>query len=116
MLLQENRLKKRKDFEKVLKEGKGFKQDFLFLKIIKNNLENTRFAIIVSQKVSKKAVIRNQLKRRLREILRKKIPTIKKGLDGIFIAQPGLEKRSFQELEETITILLKKANLLYENF
>ena len=44
MLPKENRLKKKKDFEKVFKEGQGFKEDFLFLKVVKNNLNLTDLA------------------------------------------------------------------------
>ena len=112
MLPKENRLKKKKDFERVFKEGRGFQEDFFFLKIVKNNLKISRFGIIVSQKVAKKAVVRNKLKRRLREILRKNLPIIKKGIDGVLIAQPGLEEKSFGELEEMIINIFQKANCL----
>ena len=65
MLKKINRLKKKKDFEKVLRGGKGFKEDFLLFKTIKNNLKTSRFGFIISQKVSKKATVRNKLKRKL---------------------------------------------------
>ena len=72
MLPKKNRLKNKKDFERVFKQGKGFKEDFLFFKITKNNLKENRFGFIVSLKVSKKAVLRNKVKRRLREIIKKR--------------------------------------------
>lgn len=111
MLPKQNRLKKRKDFEKVFKQGRGFKEDFLFLKVIENNLEVSRFGFLVSQKVSKKAVVRNKIKRRLRELLKTKLPEIKKGIDGVLIALPGLEDRDFWELEKILTKLLEKAGI-----
>jgi ribonuclease P protein component len=70
MLLKENRLKKKKDFERVFSQGRNLKGDFLFFKTINNKLEDNRIGFIVSKKVSKKAVERNKIKRRLREILR----------------------------------------------
>ena len=112
MLARENRLQKKKDFERVFKQGKGVRAGFLFLKVIKNNLESSRFGFIVSQKISKKAVIRNKIKRRLRAIIREKIPELKKGLDVAIIVQPGIEKESFQSLEENIAKIFFKASIL----
>jgi len=112
MLTQKNRLKKKKDFERVFKKGKGLKEDFLILKMSKNNLSQSRFGFIVGTKISKKAVLRNKLKRRLRELVRGKIEKIKKGFDIIFIAQPGLENRDFWELEEILNRIFSRAKLL----
>jgi len=111
MLSKKNRLKKKKDFEEVLKKGKGFKEDFLVLKVKNNNLKTSRFGFIVSQKLSKKATVRNKIKRRLRECVRRVLPRIKKKVDGVIITKPGLELRDFWEIEEIINQLFKKAKL-----
>lgn len=110
MLLQKNRLKKKKDFETVFKQGKGFKQGFLYLKIIKNNLDTSRFGFVISKKFSKKAVIRNKTKRRLSEIIKMRLPEIKKGMDAIIVVMPGTENE-FQKLKDTLDKLFKKAKL-----
>ena len=112
MLTKINRLKKEKDFEKIFKKGKSFKNGFLILKIVSNDLEESRFGFIVSQKVSKKAVLRNKVKRRLRDIIQKNIVKIKKGVDIVLIVLPGLEKKSFLETKETLDTLLKKTGLV----
>ena len=112
MLSKINRLKKRSDFDWVFKRGLKFKEDFLSLRVVKNNLKNSRFGFIVSQKISKKATSRNRIKRRLRMIIRVKLQKIKKGLDIILVANSGLEKKDFWELEEVLYMLLKRANLL----
>lgn len=112
MLSNINRLKKKKDFAKVLREGRGLKEDFLVLKIAKNNLSQTRFGFVTGIKISKKAVLRNKVKRRLRDLVRLKITQIKKGFDIVFIAQPGLENKDFWEIEEIINKLLNRAKIL----
>jgi len=132
MLPKKNCLKKEKDFAKVFKEGQNFKEDFLYLKIKKNNLKSSRFGFIVSKKVSKKATSRNKIKRRLREIVRIKLPFIKKGIDGVIIVAAGLEinpvrdykdrektqrkkisngVNNFWELEEIVNKLFRKSGL-----
>ncbi len=112
MLPKENRLKKKKDFENVFKKGKGFKEKFLFLKIRKNELNVNRFGFAVSLKVSKKAVVRNKLKRQLREIVKAKLPQVKPGIDGIIVVLPGLEDKNFQQIEEIANKLFKKAKII----
>lgn len=111
MLPQINRLKKDKDFERVFKKGKGFKEDFLYLKIVKNNLKNSRFGFVVSNKISKKAVVRNKVKRRLRNLVELKLQETKKGIDGAIIVMPGLDISSFWELEDKVNKLFKKAKI-----
>lgn len=111
MLKKENCLKKKKDFERVFKEGKGFKEDFLFLKYAPNHLKVSRCGVVVSQKVSKKATVRNKVKRRIRAVVLQKLQETKEGKDFVFVALPGLENKDFWEIEETISRLLKKAGI-----
>jgi ribonuclease P protein component len=61
--------------------------------------------------VSKKSALRNKIKRKLRAIVKIKMPKTKEGLDIIMIANPGLEKKDFWELEEIVENIFKKANL-----
>jgi len=112
MLPRENRLKKEEDFKKVFKKGRGFTNDLFVLKVIKNNLDISRFAFVISKKISKKATIRNRIKRRLDNVIRVDLPKIKKGWDGIIIVLPGAEIKDFKEIEEDINQLLEKARLI----
>lgn len=112
MLPEINRLKKKKDFERVFQKGKKFITDALFLKKLKNNLSYSRFGLIVTTKVSKKAVLRNKLKRRLRNLVYKKLEKIRKGIDVVLIALPGLENKTFKELEEILDQLFQKAKII----
>jgi len=112
MLPKENRLKKNKDFKKVFKEGKGFKEDPLVLKKAKNNLKISRFGFVVSKTFFKKATLRNKIKRRLREAVRIRLDEIKKGIDAVIIAGPGLEAKDFRGIKEIVNKLFKKAKII----
>ncbi len=111
MLSKRNLLKKKTDIERAFKKGRGFKEDFLLLKTVKNSLSSSRFGFVVSQKVSKKAVLRNKIKRRLKEIIREKLGKIKEGQDCLLIVLPGLENKDFWEMEEIINKIFIKGNL-----
>ena len=75
-LPKHNRLKRKKDFESVFKKGKAVKGDFLFVRYLKNSLGFPRFAFVVSSKVSKKAVVRNRIRRILSEAARMELKNI----------------------------------------
>ena len=112
MLPQDSRLQNEKDIERVYRKGKSFKEDFLVLKAVKNSLAKSRFAFIVSQKVSKKAVARKKVKRRLRETIKKQIKAMAPGFDNLVIARSETSDKNFPEIEKVLTKLLKKANLI----
>jgi len=113
MLPKENRLKKRKDFERVLTKGEIKGNDLLVLKKIENGLQVSRFGFIVSRKISNKAVVRNKIKRRLREIVRVflKEKRIMSGYDVVVFAKKGIEKQDFWVIKEKTKDLLKKGGI-----
>jgi len=111
MLPLQNRLKKKKDFERVFKRGKGYQEGFLFLKLLKNDLTVSRFGFVVSQKISKKATLRNKIKRRIRETVKKELLNINPGFDGVWVALKGLETKDFKETEGAVQKLFQKSPL-----
>jgi len=112
MLPSENRLKKKKDFGQVFKKGRGFKDNALSLKLTENNLKVSRFAFVVSLKVSKKAFLRNKIRRKLREIIKANLSKLKTGFDVVFTVRQGLETKNSQEVAEIVNELLKRAKLI----
>lgn len=112
MLSKQNRLKK-KEVENVLKKGKAYRGFFLILKYCGTDpKEFSRFAALVPMKVSKKAAQRNRIKRLIRENLRKRLPRIKDGFDGIFMAMPPSLEKDYWEIGEEIEQVLRKAKLV----
>lgn len=64
----------------------------LFLvKIVPNALDYSRFGVIVSKKIDKRAVVRNSLKRKIRSCITKN-EWEKKGQDILFIVKPDAKK------------------------
>ena len=112
MLSKNYRLKKKKDFAKVLKKGKGWREKFLILKTLKNNLPLSRIGFVVGRKISKKAVLRNKIKRKMREAVRVNLFSLEPGYDLVFLAEKGIEEKSFWEIRKVVEYLLKKAKIL----
>jgi len=105
------KIRKKKDFDFIFKNGKSCKDKLLVLKYIKNNLKENRVAFIVSSKVSKSAVKRNKIRRRLYEMMRKRNNQNISRHDLVFIALPGMEKVDFKETEEMVRNLFIKAHV-----
>lgn len=111
MLPGKNRLKKQNDFDNLARYGQSFSSDILILKKTANNLPENRVGFVVSKKISNKAVVRNKIKRRLREAIRKEMPAMKAGFDFAFFAKKNIIDKDFQQISQAIKNLLLKAGL-----
>lgn len=93
----------------ILKKGKSYKSSLFIVRFKKNNKENPRFAVIISKKISAKAVIRNKLKRQIYEAIRNKLKTteIKENLDIILIPKKTTKNYEYQEIEKDMESILQ---------
>lgn len=111
MLPKDNRLRQEKDFKKTFLSSHTTRTDSLVLKLRQNGRAFSRFGIVISLSVARKATIRNRLRRQLSEIIRHKLKDIKPGFDVVLIIRPALIKKSFGEIEKELDTLFKKAEL-----
>jgi len=71
MLPKKYKLSKKQEIENLAKTGRRLTSVFFNVKYLPNNKDNERWLLVVSGKVHKKAVKRNKIRRRVREIIRK---------------------------------------------
>ena len=71
-----------------------------------------RVGFIVSKKVDNRAVIRNKVRRRLRESFRALIPYLKDNVNYIVIARDVCGQANFEELANSLLHLIIKGDLL----
>jgi len=115
MLPAKNRLTRRGDFSNTYRKGKAFYGENIAIKTAKNSLPETRIGFSVGKKFSKKAVLRNKARRKLREAVHFHLKQFKPGFDiVVFLKKRGImtEKEGLSEAKEDIIKILKKANLL----
>jgi ribonuclease P protein component len=96
-------------FSLVYDEGKSWTGKEVVIRALPNGLGSSRYGFVVSRRVGK-AVIRNRVKRRLREIIRK-IP-VKPGWDIILIARIPAAVAGFMDLSQSVRKLIIRAELL----
>lgn len=124
MLSQEFRLKRKRDFEIILEQGKFVGGALATLKYWKVNLEqfpkrgyavdDLKIGFVVSLKVSKKAVVRNRLKRQMREVVRllMKDKKISAGYLFVFFAKKEMIDQTFESITKDLHSLLRRARLM----
>ncbi len=83
--------------------------DALVLRALPNTLEYSRFGFVVSRKVGN-AVVRNRVRRRLREIVR--LMPLRTSMDVIIAARPRTAAMTFGDLERALRALARRADLL----
>lgn len=115
MLAKSHRLKKKKDFERVLKKGKSRQGEFLIFKSAPSKLASTRVGIVVPKRVAQRATARNKIKRQLRGAVMANLAKIKPGYDLIFLADKGSGEKEAPEFKKAVGKLLAQAKLLKEN-
>ena len=107
------RLRDEADFRRVRAGGRAWANRGLTLLVAPNALPHNRYGFVVSKRVGK-AVTRNLVKRRLREVLRQldRAGRIPPGHDLALIVRPALAEASFAEARDAVTDLLARARLL----
>ncbi|QGG46988.1 ribonuclease P protein component [Heliorestis convoluta] len=109
MLPRRYRLRRSKDFQTVYRRGNSVAGRYVVLYLLKGK-GTQRFGFSVSSKVGK-AVIRNKVKRQLREICRRYRPRLHQGRDVILIARQKIKGIPFREVEKDVIKLFKRAKL-----
>ncbi|MFP3896752.1 MAG: ribonuclease P protein component [Anaerolineales bacterium] len=110
MLPLQHRLTRSADFGRVHGEGCCYSNRMLVLCKCRNGLENSRFGFSVSKRVGN-AVVRNRVKRLLREVVRLHCDLISSGWDIVFIARSAIVGADYGAVESAVTSLLSSAEL-----
>ena len=113
MLSKNYRLKGQKNFDRVLSAPNIVHGQFLSIKFIKNNINTSRFGLIVSRNISPLAVKRNYIKRIIRHIIMDNRQYIKPGFDIVILPNKKIVNVSFAYLKNDLENILKKANVFY---
>lgn len=109
----EQYLKKPAQYALVYNKGRSGKNNLLVMKTLSNGLTFSRYGFSVGRRVGE-AVMRNRVKRLLREIMRS--TSLQTGWDIIFIARSYTAGVNYAELAAAVEDLLSRAGLLVENY
>ena len=126
-----NRLQSRQDFRAVFREGIRRSGPHLTLRALQSKADKpnldaattqpvsvvrptpTRIGISISLKVSKRAVIRNRIKRQIRAAFRQLLPKLSPGWRLVVVVQPSAAQEcDYQQFLQELKQLLAEAEVL----
>ena len=106
-------LKKNSDFRRLYARGMSAVTPYLALYARKNRLGVSRCGFTVSTKLGG-AVVRNRVRRRLREIVRLNAPLMRPGYDVVLVARSRAVGCEYRRLEAAYLTACRKLGLMRE--
>jgi ribonuclease P protein component len=95
----------------ALQAGAVRSHPLVTVRFLRTDLETTRFGLATGRKLGG-AVVRNRVRRRLREVLRAMAPSFQPGWDVLIIARPAIVEADHRTVVETVRRLLQRGGVL----
>ena len=112
LTLKGHRLQRNGDFRFIFAKGNSVANRLYVLYVIrKDRSRPSRVGFSVSKKIGN-AVVRNRVKRLMREIVRKRLWLFAGGYDLVIIARKGAAEAGYMESETQLAKLLMKAKVM----
>lgn len=103
-------LKKNQDFKRIYNKGRSYANGLLVIYYLANQRDYNRLGLSISKRVGN-SVVRNRVKRRIRESYRLNERKIKKGYDIILISKVKANQADSKSIEKALIHLMKKIHL-----
>ncbi|RKD22873.1 ribonuclease P protein component [Ammoniphilus oxalaticus] len=112
MLNYQNRLRDKEDFQKVIQQGRSVanRQVVIYL-LTKEEQDHIRMGVSVSKKIGK-AVVRNRVKRLIREAVRVLLPQLNWKGDMIVIARQPIVDMDYSQVMASLVHCMKRGKIL----
>lgn len=109
---KELRIKKNKDFQGIFNKGRSFaNRQFVVYVLRKEGQDTFRIGLSVSKKIGN-AVVRNQIKRYIRQSVFELKDLMNPGMDYVIIARKPLAEMGFFDVKKSLTHVLKVGKVL----
>ncbi len=108
MLIKNLRLRRSRDISRVYGRGRFVSVGTVTAKILSNGYPDSRLAVVVGKKISKKAVLRNRIRRRLVATIQQKWQTVAPGYDIVITVREDVSELPPDQLTALIDRLMKK--------
>ena len=109
---RDHRLRKGQEFDRTYREGTVFSGPLVVLRVVSNGSGRTRWGFAVGKRVSKKAVVRNRIRRRMREAVR--TLDVADGYDVVVTARNGSMEASYAVLAKALFRVISRSPLKAE--
>jgi ribonuclease P protein component len=108
------RLARPAEFLRVKEEGQAHRGRLMILGVLPcADEQRFRTGFVTSKRVGG-AVVRNRVRRRMREIVRRYQHAVRGGMWLVLIARPPAARASYQQIEDEWLLLARRASLLVD--
>ncbi|NDJ78271.1 MAG: ribonuclease P protein component [Chloroflexi bacterium] len=107
------RLRRQEDFASLRAHGQVWRHRLLILSVLPNGLPHNRYGFVTSKQLGH-AVVRNRVRRLLREAVRGADPYLLPGHDMVFVARRTIASQPFAVVDEAVTSSLQRSGLWIE--
>jgi len=106
------RLRRREDFARLREHGRTWRHPFLVLSATPNDRPHNRYGFITSKHLGN-AVVRNRVRRLLREAVRQAHPHVQPGHDIVLIARKPIVGQTYHTVYKAVINTLNSAGLMH---
>jgi len=111
---RERRLRKNEEFQRVFRHGQSAaNRQFVVYALPRSEGGTFRVGVSVSKKLGK-AVVRNRLKRLIKEAVRAHADKIRPGVDVVLIARAPALELDYHQMVKSVGHVLRRAGLIVE--
>ncbi len=111
---QRFRLRASEDFKRLRRDGRAYHHKWMTLSVAHNGLDHNRYGFITGKTLGK-AVIRNRVRRLLREAVRDMHPRLHPGHDIVIIARRPLVGQLFADVKRIVGEQLRQTGIVVES-
>lgn len=114
MLPAPERLRRNTEFQRLYRQGTSYSEGILVLHLLRLPDADVRQAGFSVSKKLGGAVVRNRVKRRLREAYRQVLPLLPRGYQLVLTARRGAADADYEKLSRAVRSALARAGLLVD--
>jgi ribonuclease P protein component len=107
------RLARSEDFSRVRAAGQTFRGRLLLLNVAPNGLPHNRYGVVTGKRLGG-AVIRNRVRRLLRESVRTTDARLRSGWDVVLVAHPSAAGKPASDIQQAFESAAQQAGLFYD--
>lgn len=112
MLAQNNRLRRASDIGRVFRRGNSGSAEQLHLKAFSSGQGSSRLAVVVGKKVSKKAVVRNRIRRRVKGMMEPLLSSLSPTRDIVVYIRNDVSSNESDNLRAQLAKCLERAGVI----